>query len=97
MYKTMTVSDMARDLVTDEYAGWSPAGAYALAERLDELEPESEWDPVAVRCDFSEYESAVDAAAQYCDDPMDEDEALDYLNEQTMVITFTGGVIIADF
>ena len=97
MYKTLTVSDMARDLIQDEFAGWTPAGAYALAEWFDELEPQLEWDPVAVRCDFSEYESAADAAAQYCNDSLDEDEALDYLNEQTMVITFTGGVIIADF
>ena len=97
MYKTMTVSDMARDLIQDEFAGWTPAGAYALAEWFDQIEPQLEWDPVAVRCDFSEYESAAEAAAQYSDNPMDEAEALEYLQEQTMVITFTGGVIIADF
>ena len=56
---TMTVSQMADDLLSDEYAGWTRLGAYALAEYLDEMsegmnEP-VEWDRVGIRCDFSEY------------------------------------------
>lgn len=56
---TMTVDQMARDLLDDEYAGWTRLGAYALAEYLDEMSEgmneNIEWDRVAVRCDYSEY------------------------------------------
>lgn len=56
---TMTVSQMADSLLSDEYAGWTRLGAYALAEYLDELSDDIgepiEWDPVGIRCDFSEY------------------------------------------
>lgn len=56
---TMTISQMADDLLNDEYASWTRLGAYALAEYLEEMsegmnEP-IEWDRVAIRCDFSEY------------------------------------------
>jgi len=56
---TMSVDEMARDLLDDEYASWTRLGAYALAEYLDELSDDIgepiEWCRVAVRCDFSEY------------------------------------------
>lgn len=56
---TMTVDQMARDLIDDDNAGWTRSGAYALAEYLDELSEDIgepiEWDRVAIRCDFSEY------------------------------------------
>ena len=56
---TMTVDQMARDLIDDENASWTRLGAYAIAEYLDNLSDDIgepiEWDRVAVRCDFSEY------------------------------------------
>ena len=56
---TMTVSQMADDLLDDEYAGWTRLGAYALAEYLDDLSDDIgepiEWCRVAIRCDYSEY------------------------------------------
>lgn len=56
---TMTVDQMARDLIDNDNASWTRLGAYALAEYLDELSEDIgepiEWDPVGVRCDFSEY------------------------------------------
>lgn len=56
---TMTVDQMARDLIDDENASWTRLGAYAIAEYLDELSEDIgepiEWCRVAVRCDFSEY------------------------------------------
>ena len=56
---TMTVSQMANDLIDDENASWTRLGAYALAEYLEEMSEgmneQIEWDRVAVRCDFSEY------------------------------------------
>lgn len=56
---TMTVDQMAKDLIDDENASWTRLGAYALAEYLDELSDDIgepiEWDRVAIRCEYSEY------------------------------------------
>lgn len=51
---------------------WSRAGAYALAQYLEELEEEMgeelELDVVAIRCDFSEYPSLQQWAEDYFSD-----------------------------
>ena len=56
---TMTVDQMARDLIDDDNAGWTRLGAYAIAEYLDELSEDIgepiEWDRVGIRCEYSEY------------------------------------------
>ena len=57
--RTVTVSQMVDDLMSDEYAAWSYAGANAIAEYYENLSDDIgepiEWDRVAVRCEFSEY------------------------------------------
>lgn len=69
MKMTLDTSDIARALREDSNANWSYAGAYALAEHLEELDDscgtESELDVVAIRCDFSEYSSLQDWAEDY--------------------------------
>ncbi len=69
MKQTMTTHDIADALSNDENANWSRAGAFALAEYLEELEEstgeEMEFDRVAIRCDFSEYKSLLDFADEY--------------------------------
>ena len=56
---TMSVDEMARDLLEDDNASWTRLGAYAIAEYLDELSDDIgkpiEWCRVAIRCDYSEY------------------------------------------
>ena len=56
---TMTIDEMARDLLDDDNASWTRLGAYAIAEYFDELSEDMgepiEWCRVAVRCDYSEY------------------------------------------
>ena len=108
MKQTMTTSAIAHALVEDENANWSFAGAMALAEYLEQIEEdtgeEMEFDRVAIRCDFSEYANATEAAGNYDfepDEDADEDEteaaALEYLRDKTTVIEFSGGIIIQDF
>jgi hypothetical protein len=115
MKKTLSVHEIANELKNDQYAGWSYDGAMALAEHLDQMDQDSgddtEFDVVAIRCDFSEYESAQDAASNYAwefegdeeeIDPMDLDEkreesALEFLKDNTVVIEFETGIIIQDF
>lgn len=66
---TLTTSDIAFKLQSDDNANWSYAGARALAEYLEEMEEsmgeEMELDVVAIRCDFSEHESLQAWAKDY--------------------------------
>ena len=108
MKETLTTNEIARKLREDENAGWSYAGALALAEYLEEVdregEQEMEFDRVAIRCDYSEHTSATEAAGDYGWEPVkDNDEeqnetaALGFLHGSTAVIEFDGGVIIQNF
>jgi len=110
MKKTLTTYEIGHELLQDSNANWSRAGAFALAEWLEnyeeKTEEELELDVVAIRCDFSEFESAQEAAENYGWEPsrdIEEDgqecdaEALHWLENRTSVIEFDGGVIIQDF
>lgn len=106
MKQTLSASEVAYQLKSDEYAGWSYNGAMALAEYLEEYEEstgeELELDVVAIRCDYSEYGSAVEAAEDYGWEKPDssavesrdeyeescEDAALEWLQDRTTVVTF---------
>ena len=61
MKETLSTLEIADRLFRDENAGWTYAGAHALAEYLEQLEEDSgeemEFDRVAIRCDYSEHES----------------------------------------
>jgi hypothetical protein len=114
MYQTLSTSEAVDILTADQYAGWSAAGARALVEYLEQVEEEGgeriEIDPVAIRCDYSEYTSAVEAASDLSDweyrpdesgADYDEDEAEEharqYLQDRATVIVFDGGVIVQAF
>ena len=66
---TLNTYEIADELLKDTCARWSRAGAFALAEYLEEYEEstgeELELDTCAIRCDFSEYESALECALEY--------------------------------
>ena len=55
---TINKQQAIEKLLEDENAGWSIEGAKALVEYLEELEEdigeEIEFDPIAIRCDYSE-------------------------------------------
>ena len=100
MINTLSTYEIQDALLQDDNAAWSYNGAKALAEWLDNLDEEcgteTEFDRVAIRCEFSEYDSALDAAEQYNgfepdkDDDDDENEAaaLEWLQDRTLVIEF---------
>ena len=105
---TLTTYQIAGYLMQDSSANWTRSGAYALADYLQELEndtgEEQELDVVAIRCDFAEYPTAAEAASEYgwAPEPDEYDEAnesaaLSWLHDQTSVISFDCGVIIASF
>ncbi len=107
MIQTLSTGQAADLLCADQYAKWTYAAARALVEHLEELEGETgepiEFDATAIRCDYSEYESALEAATEYgfqpdeCDEDEQEAEALAWLQDQTEVIEFKGGVVVAAF
>ena len=113
MKTTLSTSQAVRLLLSDTNAKWSPDGALALVEHLEEIESsrgvELELDIVAIRCDYSEFESALEAAMEYGYEPNPtlgeeaqseenkELDALDWLDDHTSIIKFDTGIIIATF
>lgn len=96
MYKEITESDFANDPTIRE--SFSYRGAIALFEYLEEIE-NIEFDPVAFRCEFTEYADYDELAEVYWDlkECETDDDKREWLLDRTMVIEFDGGVIIADF
>jgi predicted Zn-dependent peptidase len=80
MKKTLTTYDIAHELMQDDNANWTRAGAFALAEYLEQYEEdcgeEIELDVVAIRCDYSEYYSLEDFASEYFSDNKQAADAL---------------------
>jgi len=102
MKKTLSTNEAAHLLTQDQFARWSYEGAYALVEHLEQLDEdmdtESEFDPIAIRCDYSEYESPAQFISDYTSKTVeDDDEALELLENETVVIQFKGGIIIQNF
>jgi hypothetical protein len=104
MIITLSTYDIADRLLRDSNACWSRAGAFALAEYLQNWEEETdqviEYDAVAIRCDYSEYPSAVEAHNDMTSGhdltENDEETALERMREIGQVIVFNGGVIVSN-
>ena len=95
MIKHLSTNEMIHTLLSDEYASWSYEGATALIDWLEELEEysgtPSVFDPVALRCEFTEYASWDSVCGTY---EMDEEE----IRNSTICIDFSATrVIIAEF
>ena len=67
---------------------------------------ETEFDPIAICCEWTEYDSALEAAKEYGEEFEDEElteeereaEALKYLQDNTTVLELdNGGVVIQQF
>ena len=108
MHQNISTDEAINLLKEDDNVDWSWSGAEALVEYLEDLEDslgESiAFDRVAIRCEYSEYSSALEAAQDYGfipEDDEDEDDvessAIAYLEDKTTVIKFEGGVIIQQF
>jgi hypothetical protein len=104
MIETLTTYQIANRLLKDSNACWTRPGALALAEYLQEMEESTgeqmEFDVVAIRCDWTEYPSAVEAHNNVTSghDLTEDDEktALERMREIGQVIKFDGGVIISN-
>lgn len=108
IYQQLNTSDVAALLRADDNARWTADGAWALAEYLEELSEDCglrlEFDQVAIRCEYSEYEmdELVEQYSQYFtgDDIIEEvDTFLDDLRDNTICVILldNGNVLIQDF
>lgn len=116
MKETLTTGEVANRLWQDDNANWSYAGARALAEYLEDIEgdtgEEMEFDRVAIRCDFAEWESLQSWAVDYFGgtgeavealglDPEDvdgrEDTIREYIQDRGTLLEFDGGIIVSSF
>lgn len=113
----MTTSQIARALMNDDNANWTYSGARALAEYLEEVETDTgselEFDRVALRCDFAEYEGLRQWAEDYFGSigawesalsiepdtlPDECDERIrEYITNRGQLIEFDGGIIVSSF
>mgnify|MGYP003661338073 FL=1 len=89
MKQSISESYFVDEIVKDEYNSISVQGARALFDYLEEYERDSgqdiEFDLVAIRCDFSEYEN-LDAVL----DDYDNIKTLEDLQDNTTVIEIEG-------
>ena len=104
MKQTLTKNQAADILLSDNYANWTYSGAIALIEYLEDFEQDTgeeiEFDAVALRCGFSEYESVWDCVSDLIDIPDDmetENDALEWLQDRTTVIKATDSIIVQQF
>ena len=90
-------------LLNDEYANWSRGAALALIEYYEALEDDLgatiDLDPVAIRCDWTEYSSIKEWAKDHsCVSLFDTDEHIrEYIEDRGHLIEFDGGVLIQQF
>ena len=117
MKTTLSTSHAAEILANDENSSFSRLGAYALVEYLEQLEEdcgeEIEFCHIAIRCDYSEYDSLQEWASDYFGtnadwkaemgiDPDSEDSEIDcaireYIQDRGQLIEFSGGIIVSSF
>ena len=78
MYTNLSTDEAIKLLKEDDNADWSWDGATALIEYLEDLEDSLdkpiEFDRVALRCEYSEYSSALEAAQDYGFNPENDDD-----------------------
>jgi hypothetical protein len=105
MKTEMNTYECAKALTHDNYANWTRSGAFALVEYLEQMEEDCgtsiEFDPVAFRCEFSEYESLQDFAKQFWatdSQRLTRDEVIkEYIEHRSTLIEFDGGILVQDF
>ena len=100
----MSTSEATDMLLKDENAGWSYEAARTLVEWFEQREEEAgeemELDVCEIRCEWSQWDSASEAAESWgyvADEGAEEEEALLWLDKRTIVLQFSSGVVVNDF
>lgn len=105
--------ELISDLMTCYTCKFSREGAKAMIEYIDDIyhgcEP-FQWDPVAIGCDWSEWESLEEWGESYFGGRQEmidgvncvslaelEDCILDYIHDHGSLIEFDGGILVSSF
>ena len=98
MFKQLNTNEMVHTLMQDEYADWSYEGATALIDYLEQFEEETgtpiAFDPVALRCEFSEYSSWDELRGEY---DLDDSEIDEYVLTEFETAEGDTGIILQQF
>ena len=98
MKKTVTEFDFVNDFTAIRPNNFTREALYALFDYFEQLEDETEeeieFDPIAICCDFTEYDSLTEVKEAY-----DDIETIDDLHDRTVVIEVpeTERLIIQNF
>lgn len=96
MIKNMYWEDFVEGFHGDYKDNFSWTGKRALFDYLEEMESETgetiTYDPIALCCEFTEYDDLKAIQENYTDI-----KSLDELRDYTQVIEFDGGIIIQDY
>ena len=63
--ETLTQSQFTDALKNDKYTSWSYGATVALYEYLSDFEEDIELDIVAIRCEYSEYDTCEEYASEF--------------------------------
>jgi hypothetical protein len=104
MIQTITINDFIRAFEQMGRAkAWSTAGLSAVFDHLEECEDPNhpmELDVVGIDCEFVEYPDITALKNDYSvpEDCEDDDEALDYFRDETLVLELpNGGLVIQSY
>lgn len=100
MKTTIENASQFRDafITFDRKDQFSYEGYEALFDYLEEIDPDMELDVIALCCDYTEFKTALEATEEMTSEKFEvEDDAMEHLNNNTSVITFDGGIIVANF
>tara|TARA_R110000822_G_C15126008_1_gene474552 strand:- start:365 stop:667 length:303 start_codon:yes stop_codon:yes gene_type:complete len=100
MKNTITVNDFTNN--TQLKDAFSYEGLVALFDYLEDYEEdcgvEINFDPVALRCEFTEYATYQEISDHYTDLEGDTpEEMLEWLQDRTQIIEFETGIILQNF
>ena len=104
MHQTISQWDFVRAFTEmNRESNFSEEGRIALFELLEEVNPDSELDVIAICCDFTEYSNLNELKQEYShslegEDLEDDDEVLEFFRDETVVLELSnGGIIIQQF
>lgn len=104
MYQTISQWDFVRAFTEmNRETNFSEEGRIALFDFLEEVNPDSELDVIAICCDFTEYSNLNELKQEYShlledEDFSDDDEVLEFFRDETVVLELSnGGIIIQQF
>ena len=94
MKRTINENEFVSTIVGDEYNDMTHEGAMALFQHLEAIGEDIEFDKIAIRCEFTEYENLATILNDYSTI-----KSMDDLHNQTMVIEIEGSkrLIIQQF